>query len=460
MASLIDLDTIAAGTGGFKIQGQGGGDQAGVSVSSAGDLNGDGFGDIVIGANYNDSDPDGNNAGAAYVVFGFAIGPEAQDDTLSAVAEDSGTRTIAFATLTGNDNDADLDPLTVTAVGSAVGGSVSIDGSDVLFTPTRNFNGVASFTYTVGDGDGGTDTATVSFDVTPVNDEPLVPNRRDTDIDEDAGARRYAISSLLNGVIDADGDTLVLQSVGGAVGGSVAISGSDVVFTPTANFNGKAKFEFTVSDGHGGADTATASFQVVDLPQPNLFTAGDDAVDLNAFDLSLYPGTQATRALAGKDVVQLSHTQKLGVVFEAGAGNDTITGSSSADRIHGDGGRDSLLGQNGDDTLTGGAGNDSFLFDDAGTEAVTDFAFGVTAGNKDVIDLRALDLADWTGSDSQISVTGSGSSRTIHVDLNNDHNAANNTTQAEVIIQVNAGLGGLVRNFVISDTNPLADILV
>ena len=93
-------------------------------------------------------------------------------------------------------------------------------------------------------------------------------------------------------------------------------------------------------------------------------------------------------------------------------------------------------------------------------DAITDFAFGALSGNKDVIDLRAFDLVDWTGNDSQITVTGSGSARTIHVDLDDDNNAANNTTQAEVIIHVNAGIGGLVRNFVISDTNPLADILV
>ena len=70
MAALIDLDDVAAGTGGFKIQGEAAGDRAGNSVSSAGDVNGDGFDDLIVGAYRNDSG--GSSAGAAYVVFGKA----------------------------------------------------------------------------------------------------------------------------------------------------------------------------------------------------------------------------------------------------------------------------------------------------------------------------------------------------------------------------------------------------
>ena len=52
--------------------------------------------------------------------------------------------------------------------------------------------------------------------------------------------------------------------------------------------------------------------------------------------------------------------------------------------------------------------------------------------------------------------------KTIYVDLNDDNNAANNDHgRAEVIIYVNAGIAGFVRNFIITDgNNPFADILV
>jgi hypothetical protein len=79
--AVVDLDDIAAGTGGFKIQGEDAGDYAGSSVSAAGDVNGDGIDDLIVGSMLNGSG--GNQAGAAYVVFGRTDGfasPVALDD--------------------------------------------------------------------------------------------------------------------------------------------------------------------------------------------------------------------------------------------------------------------------------------------------------------------------------------------------------------------------------------------
>ena len=74
-AAEIDLAAVATGAGGFVIHGQDAADKSGFSVSSAGDVNGDGFDDLVIGA------PDGdgpgntrNDAGDSYVVFGHVRG--------------------------------------------------------------------------------------------------------------------------------------------------------------------------------------------------------------------------------------------------------------------------------------------------------------------------------------------------------------------------------------------------
>src|SRR5688500_12671561 len=70
--AVVDLDEIAAGSGGFKIQGENESDDAGRSVSVAGDINSDGINDLIVGAFRNDSG--GPDAGAAYVVFGTTGG--------------------------------------------------------------------------------------------------------------------------------------------------------------------------------------------------------------------------------------------------------------------------------------------------------------------------------------------------------------------------------------------------
>jgi hypothetical protein len=65
----INLSAIASGTGGFIINGENFIDNSGYSVSTAGDVNGDGLDDLIIGA------PNANlsgriDAGKSYVVFG------------------------------------------------------------------------------------------------------------------------------------------------------------------------------------------------------------------------------------------------------------------------------------------------------------------------------------------------------------------------------------------------------
>ena len=67
----IDLSTLN-GTTGFRLSGAAAGDSSGVSVASAGDVNGDGFADVIVGASL--ADPNGSGSGASYVVFGKAGG--------------------------------------------------------------------------------------------------------------------------------------------------------------------------------------------------------------------------------------------------------------------------------------------------------------------------------------------------------------------------------------------------
>ena len=68
---VINLDDLATGTGGFKIIGENSHDVAGYSVSAAGDVNNDGFGDLLVGA-YGHYSDGGTQNGTAYVIFGSA----------------------------------------------------------------------------------------------------------------------------------------------------------------------------------------------------------------------------------------------------------------------------------------------------------------------------------------------------------------------------------------------------
>ncbi|TAY06877.1 DUF4082 domain-containing protein (plasmid) [Rhizobium leguminosarum] len=74
---------------------------------------------------------------------------------------------ISIASLIGNDADPNGDAMTISAVGNAVNGTVTLNRQNgtVIFTPTNNYSGPASFTYTLSDGRGGTDQGNVSLTV-------------------------------------------------------------------------------------------------------------------------------------------------------------------------------------------------------------------------------------------------------------------------------------------------------
>jgi CshA-type fibril repeat protein len=180
--------------------------------------------------------------------------PVARPDTAT-TPED----TPAIISPLANDSDVDGNPLTITAATSPNGTVVINPNGTITFTPDPNFNGPTTITYTVADGQGGTSTATITVNVTPVNDPPVA--RDDVFLmDEDTTAR---IPVLANDS-DTDGDPLTVTGASSPNGTVVINADGTISFTPNANFSGPTTLTYTISDGRGGTATATVAVNVRD----------------------------------------------------------------------------------------------------------------------------------------------------------------------------------------------------
>ncbi len=234
--------------------------------------------------------------------------PVAANDTGFATSSNTAL-TLAAGQLLGNDSDADGDPLSITGVSNPTNGTVtySAQNNTVIFTPASNFTGPAGFTYAISDGRGGTASANVSLNVNaPAANRNPVAND-DTGFATTANtAISIAMATLLGNDSDPDGDPLSITAVGNSTNGTVAISGPNIVFTPTSNYTGPASFSYTVSDGRGGTDPANVSLSV------NAPSSGS---------VSLFSASATPATLSDPD----RSSVELGMKFQANT-SGTITG--------------------------------------------------------------------------------------------------------------------------------------
>lgn len=197
--------------------------------------------------------------------------------------------TIPITTLLNNDSPGVLETtsqqLSITSV-STTSGTVAIVGANVVYTPALNANGAQTFTYVATDnGTPATQgTATVTVNLTAVNDAP-VANTDTASTNEDT-ALTLALSTLLTndapgGGADEAAQQLTITGVSSTntAGGTVAISGTNVVYTPAANFNGSYVFNYTVSDNGSPAATSTGTVTVTVNPINDAPTAGADTAN-------------------------------------------------------------------------------------------------------------------------------------------------------------------------------------
>ena len=214
--------------------------------------------------------------------------PQAGNDLASAIAGQAAT-----ANLLDNDTDPNGDPLTISDVDGndpSAGpisivdpvtgdpqGTLAVDPvtGEATFTPEPGFTGTVQVPYTIDDGNGGTDTATMTFviiDPAPVADDDINATEVDipvsgnvlTNDSDDNPTDSLTVADPATDVA-ATGPVTVTTTGGGTV---VINPDGTYEYTPEAGFTGGDTFDYTVIDTFGKTDTATVSIEVRDLNGP------------------------------------------------------------------------------------------------------------------------------------------------------------------------------------------------
>jgi VCBS repeat-containing protein len=235
------------------------------------DLNSNGTDSFTYMAN--DGQADSNITTVSLTITPVSDAPVAFPDAASTM-EDT-PLTILAASLLGNDTDVDGDTLAVVGVGNAVNGAVTLDGSgNALFTPDLNFNGAASFDYTVSDGEGDFATSTVTITVTPVNDAPVAVD--DSYATDEDTTITISTPGVLSNDSDVERDSLTAVMVSGPAHGTLGLNADgNFTYAPAANFNGTDSFTYRASDGTVDSNEATVTLTIT--PVNDAPVAANDA---------------------------------------------------------------------------------------------------------------------------------------------------------------------------------------
>lgn len=199
--------------------------------------------------------------------------PDAVDDAAS-TDEDASVVIDVLA----NDVDPEGAVLTITATTDPDHGTLTInpDGT-ISYAPDENYHGADSFTYTIADGDGGTDTATVSMTVVPVNDDP---EAADAVFSIEENSPNGSVVGVVSAT-DVDGDPLSFALTGADAAAFAIDSETGTISVADAallDFETHPRFDFTVlvSDANGGGDAASVRVNLLNVREIEIDVLPDD----------------------------------------------------------------------------------------------------------------------------------------------------------------------------------------
>ena len=177
-----------------------------------------------------------------------------------------------------NDTDIDGDALTASLVDGPAHGTLALNANGTFtYTPSANYIGADSFTYTASDGTVTSSIATVSITVSPVNDAPVANDDTFTTNEDTPLA-----GNVLTNDTDIDADTLTASLVDGPTHGTLTLNANgSFTYTPNGNYSGADSFTYTATDGTVTSSIATVTITVSpvnDAPVANgdTFTTNED----------------------------------------------------------------------------------------------------------------------------------------------------------------------------------------